>query len=46
MMLAVQHVWHYWLALPLALTAILLGIALVIGYLRTVVKPRYPGSRD
>ena len=47
-MLALEHVWHYWVAITLALSAILLALKMVVGYLRTVVKPRYPqsGARD
>lgn len=45
-MLATEHVWHYWVAITLALSAIMLALTLVVGYLRSVVKPRYPGPRD
>ncbi len=47
-MIALEHVWHYWVAITLALSAILLAVSMVIGYLRSVVKPRYPqsGPRD
>jgi hypothetical protein len=39
-MLAV--VWHYWIGVALAIPAILLTIATIIGYVRKVVMPRYP----
>ena len=45
-MLATEHIWHYWVAITLALSAILLAVMVVVGYLRTVVKPRYPSQRD
>lgn len=39
-MLAV--VWHYWIAIFLAIPAILLILFTIIGYLVKVVGPRYP----
>ncbi len=41
-MLAEQHVWHFWIAVPLALGAIAFVVATIIGYLVKVVKPKYP----
>ncbi len=38
----VKHVWHFWLAVPLALAAIALPIALLAGYFIRVTKTRYP----
>lgn len=35
-------VWTFWLAVPLALGAILLVVALIAGYLVKVEAPRYP----
>ncbi|MEZ5383666.1 MAG: hypothetical protein R2754_17930 [Microthrixaceae bacterium] len=46
MLLAQTHVWHYWVAMVLAISAVLLAVTLGVGYLRSVVKPRYPGPRD
>lgn len=40
-MVAVTHVWHFWLAVPLALTAFGIGFGIVVGYLNKVVRPRY-----
>jgi hypothetical protein len=39
---AAETVWHYWIAVALAIPAI--GIPLILGivYLRVVVMPRYP----
>ena len=45
-MLAAEQVWHYWVAVTLAVSAIMLALTLVVGYLRSVVKPRFPGPRD
>lgn len=41
-MLFAQTVWHYWIAVPLTLGAILFGVATIVGYLTKVVKPKYP----
>lgn len=35
-------VWHYWIAVPLALSGVLLAIALIAGYVATVSRARYP----
>jgi hypothetical protein len=35
-------VWHYWIAVALAVPAILMVIATLIMYVRKVVMPRYP----
>jgi hypothetical protein len=35
-------VWHYWIAVFLAVPAILLVIATIVGYVTKVSKPRYP----
>jgi hypothetical protein len=37
-------VWHYWLAVPLAVGGILLAIAVVVGYLKRVQSAKYPRS--
>jgi hypothetical protein len=39
-MLAV--VWHFWIAVAIALGAILAVVAIVLGYVYKVVMPRYP----
>jgi hypothetical protein len=41
-MLFAGEVWHYWIAVPLIASGILLVIALVVGYIVRVVAPRYP----
>ena len=35
-------VWHYWIAVPLTVGAILFVVASIVGYLNKVVKPKYP----
>jgi amino acid permease len=35
-------VWHYWIAVALVVPAILFAIAMIIGYLNKVSRPRYP----
>jgi hypothetical protein len=39
---ATTHVWHYWVAVALALGAILTIIAILVLYLVRVTKTRYP----
>ena len=41
-MLFAAKVWHYWIAVPLVGGAILLFVALIVGYLVRVVRPQYP----
>ena len=36
------QVWHYWIAVPLVLGAVLLIILTIVGYLNKVVRPKYP----
>jgi hypothetical protein len=36
--------WHFWIAVVLMLTAVVpVTVMVVVGYLRKVVKPQYPG---
>lgn len=39
-----SRVWHAWIAFPLFALAVLLVVALVVGYLVKVVAPQYPRS--
>jgi uncharacterized membrane protein YpjA len=41
-MFAESHVWHYWIAVPLVVGAVLFIVATLVGYLVNVVKPKYP----
>jgi uncharacterized membrane protein YpjA len=41
-MLAESHVWHFWIAVPLVAGAIFFILAVIVGYLVNVVKPKYP----
>jgi hypothetical protein len=44
MLFAADKVWHYWLAVPIALGAIL-AVATVLGlYAARVTKTRYPNN--
>jgi uncharacterized membrane protein YpjA len=36
------QVWHYWIAVPLAIGAVLFIVATIVGYLTKVVRPKYP----
>lgn len=36
-------VWHFWIAVALAIPAVLMVIATVVGYFVKVVAPKYPG---
>jgi hypothetical protein len=44
MLLAASNavVWHYWIAVALAVPAVLLVIITAVLYVRKVVMPRYP----
>lgn len=35
-------VWTFWLAVPLAASAVLWVVATIVGYLMNVTRPRYP----
>jgi len=35
-------VWHYWIAVPLAASAVIIAIMLIAGYVGTVSRARYP----
>jgi hypothetical protein len=41
-MLAKAPVWHFWIAVFLAIPAVLLVLATIIGYVVKVVAPKYP----
>lgn len=41
-MLFANKVWHFWIAVPLTLGAVLFGVSLVVGYLNKVVRPKHP----
>lgn len=36
-------VWHFWIAVVLMVPVVLALVALVAGYLKNVVGPKYPG---
>ena len=38
----VDHIWHFWLAVPLVAATILLIVGLVVGYFIRVTRTRYP----
>jgi len=42
MLAQVNHVWHFWLAVPLAIATVLLILGVVVGYFMKVTKTRYP----
>jgi hypothetical protein len=35
-------VWHYWIAVPLAVGGLLLLVATIVGYLKQVQAAKYP----
>ena len=41
-MLLAAKVWHYWIAVPLAIGAVLLVVSTIAGYLRKVQSLKYP----
>jgi hypothetical protein len=42
MTLAAGPVWTFWIAVPLAASAVLMLLAMVIGYAKNVSSQRYP----
>lgn len=42
MLANVTHVWHYWIAVVLTISAVGLLLALVAGYVKSVVRTRFP----
>lgn len=44
MLFATEKVWHYWLAVPLALGAVLAVLTIAGLYAFTVTKTRFPKS--
>ena len=44
-MIATSHVWHYWIAVPLVIGAVLFVLATIVGYLVNVVRPKYPRNQ-
>lgn len=46
MLLADEKVWHFWLAVPLAATAILIVITILALYAAKVSRTRYPSSHS
>jgi len=38
----VNHVWHFWLAVPLVITAVLPIVGMLVGYFVRVTRTRYP----
>ncbi|MCP4436032.1 MAG: hypothetical protein GY812_11155 [Actinomycetia bacterium] len=41
-MFAEETIWHFWLAVPLALTAVAIVVGIVALYFFKVVRTRYP----
>ncbi len=41
-MVLAAEIWHYWIGVVLAAAAILTVVALVVAYVATVERPRYP----
>ncbi len=42
--LANSPVWHYWLAVPIALGAIVVVVAVLLGYFFRVTSTRFPSD--
>ena len=40
------NIWHWWIGVVLSFVAILAAIGLIVGYIRKVVAPQYPGKRN
>lgn len=46
MTLAAGPVWTFWIAVPLAVTAVLALIAIAVGYFVNVTAQRYPKGEE
>ncbi|MCB1258620.1 MAG: hypothetical protein KDB26_16025 [Microthrixaceae bacterium] len=46
MFLATEKVWHFWIAVPLAASAILLVLTIIGLYVAKVSRSRYPSSHS
>ncbi len=46
MFVLAAKVWHYWIAVPIAVLVILAGLATAVGYLVKVVRPKYPPRNE
>jgi hypothetical protein len=40
------NIWHWWIGVVLSFVAIFAAIGLIVGYVRKVVAPQYPGKRN
>lgn len=45
MLFAEDTIWHYWIAVPLALAAILVVLGIIALYFYKVTRTRYPRER-
>ncbi len=45
-MLAANNIWHWWIGVLLSFAAALLIVGLILGYLKTVVRPQYPSKNQ
>jgi hypothetical protein len=39
-------IWHYWLAVPIAVGGLALAAATIVGYLKNVSYQRYPRNDE
>ena len=42
---SVNHVWHFWLAVPLTLLVVFAVVGMGLGYFFRVVRTRYPQKK-
>jgi hypothetical protein len=45
MVLAAQ-IWHFWIGVVLAISSILVVLALVVGYVVKIERPQFPRNPD
>lgn len=45
MLLAEETVWHFWLAVPIAIASVLIVLAIIGLYFFKVTRHRYPKER-
>ena len=41
----VNHVWHFWLAVPLTILAVVVVLGMILGYFFRVSRTRYPQNK-
>lgn len=40
-----SEVWHWWIGIVLLIVAVVVGVVLIGGYVKSVSSQRYPGGK-